>query len=321
MVDGEWPAGRGQGARLVGLGAYRPAGRLTNETLASRFGRTPEWIETRTGFVSRQQAGQHETVASMALAAAEDALRDSGLQAGDLDLIIAATCSNDRQQGGVAAQVAASLGAQRSGAVDLNAACAGFCYAVVAAAAFVRTGSSRRVLVVASEKMSSLVDPEDLGTGIIFGDGAAAVVVGPGDDAAIGPAAWGHDGSGASLIQVDETSGQLRMEGQRVFRWATTAVYPVALAACERAGIAPGDLAAVIPHQANLRIVDALAAKLGATRAVVARERTTGNTSAASIPLALHSLRAQGSVRSGDSALLVGFGAGLTLAALIVQVP
>jgi 3-oxoacyl-[acyl-carrier-protein] synthase-3 len=310
------------GARLKGLGAYRPTGVLTNEDLGRRFGRTSEWIESRTGFVSRAIAEDHETVATMAIAAAGEAVRDSQLEPEDIDLVIAASCSSDPRAEGIAAQVASSLDMPRAGVVDLNAACAGFCYAVAVAADAVRVGSARHVLVVASEKMSALVDPQDLGTSVIFGDGAGATVVGPGAPSAIGPVAWGHDGAKAPLIKVDDDSGRLHMDGQAVFRWATTAVHPVALAACERAGVAPEDLAAVIPHQANLRIVDALAARIGATRAVVAREgRTSGNTSAASIPLALHSLREQGTVTHGDPALLIGFGAGLSLAAQVVLVP
>ncbi|SNQ47734.1 3-oxoacyl-(acyl-carrier-protein) synthase 3 protein 4 [Frankia canadensis] len=319
--SGVVPAGR-KGARLSGLGAYRPSRSLTSEELGRRFGRSAEWIEIRTGFVSRWTAEKHETVAVMATAAAGEALLDSQLQAQDVDLVIVASCSNDPRAGGVAAQVAQSLGASRAGAMDLNAACAGFCYATAVAADAVRAGSARHVLVVASERMTDLVDPDDLGTSIIFGDGAGAVVVGPGDSSAIGPVAWGHDGEKASFIKIDETSKFLRMNGQAVFRWATSAVHPVARSACERAGIALDDLAAVIPHQANLRIVDQIAAKIGAGRAVVAREGvTSGNTSAASIPLALHSLRRRGAVGSGDHALLIGFGAGLSLAALVVQVP
>ncbi|CUU59773.1 3-oxoacyl-[acyl-carrier-protein] synthase-3 [Parafrankia irregularis] len=312
----------GRGARLRGLGAYQPAHSLTSEELGRRFGRTAEWIETRTGFVSRWTAAEHETVAVMATAAANEALTDSQVPAEEVDLVIAATCSNDPRAGGVAAQVAASLGASNAGVMDLNAACAGFCYATAVAADAVRAGSAHNVVVVASEKMTDIVDPADLGTSIIFGDGAGAAIIGLGAPSAIGPVAWGHDGAQASLIEIDGGTNFLRMDGQAVFRWATTAVHPVARSACERAGIEMDDLAAVVPHQANLRIVDSLASKIGARRAVVAREgAVSGNTSAASIPLALHALRQRGAVESGDHALLIGFGAGLSLAALVVQVP
>ncbi|MBL7499216.1 beta-ketoacyl-ACP synthase 3 [Frankia sp. CNm7] len=325
------PGGTGRapgGARLLGLGAYRPVGRLTSEELAGRFGRTAQWVEGRTGFVTRGVAAADETIGVMALAAAREALADSGLTAADVDLVMVATCSSQPRAGVVAAEVAAGLGAPAAATVDFNAACAGFCYAVAAAADSVRAGTARHAVVVGAERMTDYIDPADLGTSIIFGDGAGAVVIGPaeagaeGEPAAIGPVTWGSDGSKASLIQVEPDSQRMRMEGQAVFRWATGSVHRVALAACERAGVAPKDLAAVIPHQANLRIVNALAEKLGAVRAVVARDGAdAGNTSAASIPLALHRLHRNRAVRAGDLALLVGFGAGLAWAAQVVRVP
>ncbi|EFC82822.1 beta-ketoacyl-ACP synthase 3 [Parafrankia sp. EUN1f] len=321
MADGVRHAARPTGTRLLGLGAYRPAQLITSEELGHRFGRTAQWIESRTGFATRRVATADETVPSMATVAAQEAVHDSQVSAAEIDLVIAATCSTDGT-GGVAAEVAAALGAPHAGALDLNAACAGFCYAVAAASDAVRAGSARHVVVVASEKMTARVDPDDLGTSIIFGDGAGAAVIGPGGDDAIGPVVWGHDGSQSSLIRIDETTGRLRMEGQAVFRWAVSTALDVALAACARAGISPADLAAFVPHQANLRIVDAVAAKIGATSAVVARDGADcGNTSAASIPLALHGLRRQRAVAAGDLALLVGFGAGLSWAAQVVRMP
>lgn len=321
MTVGATIATDASGARLIGLGAYRPATLLTNEELGPRFGRTEEWIESRTGFVSRGVADEHETVHDMASVAASEAVHDSGVDVDEIDLIIAASCSTGHQTG-VAERVASTLGAFRAGVIDLNAACAGFCYAVAVAADAVRMGSARYAVVVASEKMRALVNPDDLGTSIIFGDGAGAAIIGPGEPSAIGPVVWGHEGAKAPLIRIDEDSQWLQMEGQAVFRWATSAMRPVALAACERAGVTPADLAAVVPHQANMRIVDALANQIGATRAVVARDgATSGNTSAASIPLALHTLRSQQAVSSGDLALLIGFGAGLSWAAQVVHVP
>jgi 3-oxoacyl-[acyl-carrier-protein] synthase-3 len=336
----EWPvpaqrdaatrAGRpaGGGARLLGTGAYRPAGRLTSEEVGGRFGRTAQWVEARTGFVTRGVAAGHETVSAMALAAARDALDDSGLSADAVDLVMVATCSAPPRAGVVAAEVADGLGVHGAATVDLNAVCAGFCYAVAAAADSVRAGTAHYAVVVGAERMTDYIDPLDLGTSIIFGDGAGAVVVGPtdadaaGEPTAIGPVSWGSDGSRASLISVEADSQRLRMEGPAVFRWATETVHRIALDACRRAGVAPADLAAVVPHQANLRIVNAVAEKLGAVRAVVARDGAdAGNTSAASIPLALHRLRHAKSVRAGDLALLVGFGAGLAWAAQVVRIP
>ncbi|MDT3441510.1 beta-ketoacyl-ACP synthase 3 [Pseudofrankia sp. BMG5.37] len=316
------------GARLLGTGAYRPAGRLTSDEVGGRFGRTAQWVEARTGFAARGVAAADETVGAMALAAARDALDDSGLPAGAVDLVMVATCSSPPRTGVVAADVASGLGVPGVATVDLNAVCAGFCYAVAAASDSVRAGTARHAVVVGAERMTDYVDPADLGTSIIFGDGAGAVVIGPaaagaaGEPAAIGPVTWGSDGSRASLIRVEPENQWMRMEGPAVFRWAIETVHKIALDACERAGVAPADLAAVVPHQANLRIVDTVAEKLGAVRAVVARDGAgAGNTSAASIPLALHRLRRARAVRAGDLALLVGYGAGLTWAAQVVRIP
>ncbi|GAB3880488.1 ketoacyl-ACP synthase III [Kibdelosporangium lantanae] len=280
------------GARMIGFGAYQPTTIVTSEETASRFGRTGEWVRGRTGIVSLRKAGDRETVHEMAVAASRQALRNCDIPASDIGLVIVASCSSDRPVQDVASGVAGAIGAFTAGAFDLNAACAGFCYALTVAADVVRNGSAKYVLVVGAERMTQWVDPGDLGTSIIFGDGAGAAVVGPSAAPGIGPVAWGSDGQGADLIRIpDFGRGGMRMEGQAVFRWATTEVYPVALEACERAGVKPGDLAAIVPHQANLRIIHAMAHKIGAPEAIVAQDVVqSGNTSAASIPLALQRL-------------------------------
>lgn len=310
------------GARLVSLGAYRPSETIGNDELAGRFGKTPDWVGARTGMLTRALAGKEDTVVAMGAAAGADALRRTELSREQVDLVIAASCSAETPVPSTAAQIAGSLELKSAGAFDLNSACAGFCYSVAVASDLIRSGSARTVLVVASEKMSTWIDTEDLGTSIIFGDGAGAAVLTASDEPGVGPVVWGSDGTASELITIDASDRHLRMQGQAVFRWATTEIHPVALTACERAGVDPRDLAAIVPHQANLRIVDALAAKLGAPQAVVARDGVrTGNTSAASIPLALRALADSGEVDSGDLALLVGFGAGLTYAAQVVRVP
>jgi 3-oxoacyl-[acyl-carrier-protein] synthase-3 len=261
-----------------------------------------------------------QDVQDLAHPAAHEAIGASGLQPDQLDLIVVASCTVTPPHG-IAASLATRLGASHAAAVDLNAACAGFCYSVAVAADAVRAGSAQHVLVVGVEKMTAWVDPTDLPTAIVFGDGAGATVVGRSDEPEIGPVVWGSDGSQAELIHVDEDQ-TLRMSGQTVFRWATSDMPPIALEACRRAGVAPGELAAIVPHQANLRIVDALARKLDAPGAAVARDGAdTGNTSAASVPLALHRLLAEGAVASGELALLIGFGAGLSYAAQVVRIP
>ncbi|MPZ00237.1 MAG: beta-ketoacyl-ACP synthase III [Actinophytocola sp.] len=310
------------GARLFGVGGYRPEKTLTNDELATRFGKSADWVAARTGMRSRALAAKDERVPDMAAAAGSAALADADLGADDIDLVIAASCSATTPIPSVSAETAGLLGIKKAGAFDVNSACAGFCYATAVASDLVRAGSAHRVLVIGAERMSTWIDDDDLGTAIIFGDGAGAAVVGASDELGIGPVVWGSDGTASELIAIDPADRYLRMQGRQVFRWATTEIHPIALTACENAGVAPEELAAIIPHQANLRIVDAIAAKLGADNAVVAHDgEETGNTSAASIPLALARLRDTGQVASGDLALLVGFGAGLAYAAQVVRVP
>jgi 3-oxoacyl-[acyl-carrier-protein] synthase-3 len=222
--------------------------------------------------------------------------------------------------------VATRLGINAPGAYDLNAACAGFCYALGTASDAVRAGSSRNVLVIGAEKLSQWVDWTDRSTCIIFADGAGAAVVSPvtePDDApGIGPVVWGSDGGMADKIYIADRYSFIHQEGQAVFRWATTALHPVALKACERAGVDPASLAAFVPHQANLRIVEAIARKLGAPQALVADDIVhAGNTSSASIPLALSRMIERGELSSGDAVLLLGFGAGISYAGQVIKVP
>jgi 3-oxoacyl-[acyl-carrier-protein] synthase-3 len=222
--------------------------------------------------------------------------------------------------------VATRLGITAPGAYDLNAACAGFCYALGTASDAVRAGSARNVLVIGAEKLSQWVDWTDRSTCIIFADGAGAAVVSPltDPDAApgIGPVVWGSDGGMADKIYIADRNSFIYQEGQAVFRWATTALHPVALKACEKAGVDPASLAAFVPHQANLRIVEAIARKLGAPQALVANDIVhAGNTSSASIPLALSRMIERGELSSGDAVLLLGFGAGISYAGQVIKVP
>jgi len=314
------------GARVLSFGGYQPARVVTNDDLAASVETTDEWIRSRTGIVSRRIAGPDETVADMAVAAGGKALAGSGLSPADIDLVIVATCTPETQIPNTAAPVARRLGITAPGAYDLNAACAGFCYALANASDAVRTGTARNVLVIGAEKLSQWVDWRDRSTCIIFADGAGAAVVGPVTEQdpvpGIGPVAWGSDGDMADKIFVQDRNSFIFQEGQAVFRWATTALHPVALQACERAGVDPSELAAFIPHQANLRIIEAIARRLGAPQAKVADDIVTaGNTSSASIPLALSRMTERGEIPSGAPALLIGFGAGICYAAQVIKVP
>jgi 3-oxoacyl-[acyl-carrier-protein] synthase-3 len=311
--------------RILAFGGYQPARVVTNDELAAAVDTTDEWIRSRVGISSRRIAGPDESLADMATAAGGKALAASGLPAADIDLVIVATCTAETAIPNVAATVATRLGIAAPGAYDLNAACAGFCYALATASDAVRAGTSRYVLVVGAEKLSQWVDWTDRSTCIIFADGAGAAVVGPaeaGEGPGIGPVAWGSDGGMADKIYIADRRSFIFQEGQAVFRWATTALHPVARQACERAGVDPGGLAAFVPHQANLRIIEAIARRIGAPQARVATDIIdSGNTSSASIPLALCAMIERGEITSGDHVLLLGFGAGISYAAQVITVP
>jgi 3-oxoacyl-[acyl-carrier-protein] synthase-3 len=314
-------AGRA-GAKILAFGDYQPTRVVTNDELSLTIDTNDEWIRSRVGIAERRIAGPDEGVVEMAVAAGGKALAASGLSAADIDLVIVATCSAETLVPNVSATVAHRLTIMAPGAYDVNAACAGFCYALSNASDAVRSGSARNVLVVGSEKMSQWVDQTDRANAIIFADGAGAAVVTGSDSSSIGPVVWGSSGADASKIEVKDRNSFIQQDGQGVFRWATTALHPVALAACERAGVQPSELAAFVPHQANLRIIKTIARKLGAENAVVAEDIVnSGNTSAASIPLALSHMIERGDIPSGVPALIIGFGAGLTYAAQVIQIP
>ena len=314
------------GARILAFGGYQPARVVTNDELAAAVDTEDAWIRSRVGIASRRIAAPDETVADMAVAAGGKALAGSGLSPADIDLVIVATCTPEVMIPNVAATVARRLGIVAPGAYDLNAACAGFCYALASASDAVRAGSARHVLVIGAEKLSQWIDWTDRSTCIIFADGAGAAVVGPvtEPDAApgIGPVVWGSAGELADKIFIKDRDSFIVQEGQAVFRWATTALHPVARQACERAGVDPAELAVFVPHQANLRIIEAIARRLGAPQAKVADDIVTaGNTSSASIPLAVSRMLERGEISSGTPALLIGFGAGICYAAQVITLP
>jgi 3-oxoacyl-[acyl-carrier-protein] synthase III len=310
------------GTKILGFGGYQPDKVVTNDDLAKLVDTNDEWIRARVGIQSRRFARDDETVEDMAEAAGAKALAASGLEPSEVDLVIVATCSTESPMPNVAATVAYRLGIPAPGAYDLNAACAGFCYGIGAASDSVRAGSARNVLVIGAEKMTSWIDMTDRSTCIIFADGAGAAVVGQSESAGIGPVVWGSAGDQAQKITIEGRNGSLKQDGQAVFRWATTAIAPVALEACRRAGVTPADITAFVPHQANLRIIEAIAKKLGIPRERVADDIIhAGNTSSASIPLALSRMAEQGRLQPGTPALLIAFGAGLSYASQVITVP
>jgi 3-oxoacyl-[acyl-carrier-protein] synthase-3 len=313
------------GSRILGTGSYQPEQVVTNDDLSRVMDTNDEWIRDRVGIIERRKARPDEQVVDMASTAGRRAIEDAGLDPSDVDTVIVATCTMPNQIPNAAATVADRVGVKGGGAFDLNAACAGFCYSLATASDLIKAGSARRVLVVGAERFQDWVDPTDRSNAIIFADGAGAVVVGPAEEATIGPIAWGSAGDLAELIYMRDRKW-IYQEGQSVFRWATTQVAPIALRALELAGLKPSDVDVLIPHQANLRIVNAIAKKLVASGArpdlEVADDITySGNTSSASIPMALDHMRAAGRVQRGDVLLFVGFGAGLSYAAQVVISP
>jgi 3-oxoacyl-[acyl-carrier-protein] synthase-3 len=309
------------GARILGLGDYRPSRSVSNEELTKLVDTSDEWIQSRVGVRSRRIAGDDETIVDMGTAAGGKALAASGLAPEDIDLVITATCTLQEAMPGAATRISARLGIPAPGAFDVDAACAGFCYSLSLANDAVRSGSARNVLVIGAEKLSALLDWTDRSTCIIFGDGSGAAVVGASDEPGIGPVVWGSKGEDADTITMTEAN-HIQMNGRAVFRWATTEMGKVALEACRRAGVEPSELTAIVPHQANLRIVESIVKQLGAPDAIVARDIIdTGNTSAASVPLALARLAERGEIKSGDLALIVAFGAGLTYAGQVIACP
>ncbi|OIJ67835.1 beta-ketoacyl-ACP synthase III [Streptomyces mangrovisoli] len=313
------------GSRIAAVGHYQPAKVLTNEDLAGMVDTSDEWIRSRVGITTRHIAGPDEPVDELAAHAAAKALAAAGLAPGDIDLVLVATSTAIDRSPNMAARVAARLGVPQPAAMDINVVCAGFTHALATADHTVRAGAATRALVIGADKMSEVTDWSDRTTCVLVGDGAGAAVVEaarPGEDAGIGPVLWGSVPEMGHAVRIEGTPPRFAQEGQSVYRWATTQLPPIARRACERAGLAPEDLAAVVLHQANLRIIEPLATKIGAVNAVVARDVTeSGNTSAASIPLAFSKLVEQGQISTGDPVLLFGFGGNLSYAGQVVRCP
>jgi 3-oxoacyl-[acyl-carrier-protein] synthase-3 len=327
-------AGGASHARLLGVGAYRPSRVVTNDEICERIDSSDQWIRERSGIVTRHFAAPDETVADMGIAAAGKALAHAGISADQVGAVIVATITHPYQTPSAAVDVAHRLGAASAAAFDLSAACSGFCHGVTLANDMVRGGTAEYVLVIGVEKISDWLDLTDRSSAFIFGDGAGAVVIGPSDVPGIGPTVWGADGSSLEAITNKHSWVELRddadigwpyitMQGQRVFRWAVWQMAPIALKALEVAGVSPDELDAFIPHQANLRITDSLVKAMKLPPSVeIARDIVeTGNTSAASVPLAMDRMLESGQAKSGGTALLIGFGAGLTYAAQVVTLP
>lgn len=321
-------------SRILGLGVSRGENAVPNEDIIGPIDSSDEWIRKMTGIATRVRANADTSVIDMSEIAAREAIAKSGLEPSDIDAVILSTITYPHMTPGGAPVLADRIGATPAAAFDISAACAGYCYGIGQADALVRSGAARNVLVVGAEKMSDFIDPADRSISYLLGDAAGAVVIGASDTAGIGPTIWGSDGSGAQLIRQTASWLEVRdnpdvafptlfQEGPSVFKWASFKMAPVALEAIEAAGVTPDDIAAFIPHQANTRIIDQMVKQIGLPDTVaVGRDIVdSGNTSAASIPLATERLYRDGHVKSGDLALQIGFGAGLVYAAQVVVLP
>jgi 3-oxoacyl-(acyl-carrier-protein) synthase III len=326
-----------QSARILSVGAYRPPRVVPNSEIVDRIDSTDEWIQQRTGIQTRHIASADESLIDMAEKSALIAIKRAGLKVEDIDAVIFATISYPYQAPSAATELLVRLGNTKAAAFDISAACAGFCYGVALANDLVRNKTAKNVLVMGAEKLSDYTDPDDRATAFIFADGAGSVVIGPSQDIGIGPTVWGASAETReaillepSFLEFKNNPGKLDIgwpnitqQGQTVFRWAVYEIAPIALRALEAAGLTPDTLDAFIPHQANDRIIESLvkSMKLPDTVAVAHDIRTSGNTSSASIPLAMDALLAEKPNLHGKSALLIGFGAGLVYAGQVVELP
>ncbi len=322
-----------RGCRITGLGVYRPANSVSNETIAGPLGLDAEWIRTRTGIAARRVASSAETVIAMAATAGERAITAAGLAPDAIDCVITATVSHGRCTPAAAASVAARLNLHGPAAFDISAACAGFSYGLELARGLIAVGTVVNALVIGAERMSDLVDPADPNTAILFSDGAGAVVVSAHADSEISPIVWGSDGSKADLVgQVPDwinyrdhggNQPHLRMNGQGLFLWVIENIPDITRRALDRAGVTLDSVRAFIPHQANRRMTECLTTALDLPEHFTIAEDIVdqGNASAASIPLAMSRLLADNPALRGELALTVGFGAGLTYGAQLIRLP
>ncbi|MEP6815673.1 MAG: beta-ketoacyl-ACP synthase III [Marmoricola sp.] len=319
---------------VLGLGVHRASRVVPNSDIVDAIDSSDEWIQQRSGIVERRFATPEETVQMMSVSAAREAIAHAGIEASQVDCVIVATVSHMLQTPAIATAIAHELGTEKPAAFDISAACAGFCHGIALASDLVRVGTSTYALVIGVERLSDITDPDDRGSAFIFADGAGAAIVGPSDEPGIGPVVWGSDGEHFDhirqredwrdvVVSAEPRMPHLTMKGNAVFRWAVYEMAKVATDTLKQSGISVDDLDVFVPHQANLRIVDAMARSLKLPAHVqVARDIThQGNSSAASIPLALHAMLANGEAKSGDTALLIAFGAGLAYAAQVITVP
>jgi 3-oxoacyl-[acyl-carrier-protein] synthase-3 len=310
------------GAEIAGLGVAVPETVVTNAPIAARLGIEESWIVRRTGIAERRVAPPSERLFELAAVAGARALAAAAADPAEVDLVLVATTSNDELMPGASPRVAAVIGAENAGAIDLNAACAGFVSGLALGCGQIESGRAGLVLLVGADMMTRLTDPDDRGTAAVFADGAGAVVLRGAAEGRIGRVILGADGASAGLIVTPKETGKTVMQGHETFRHAVDRMSEATLAAVAAAGLALADVDLFVYHQANARILRAVGERLRLPeQRVVNSIEHFGNTSAASVPLAMHALLTGGEVRAGDLALVCGFGAGLTYAAQVLTLP
>jgi len=310
-------------AHIIGFGGFLPERIVTNAELADRVDTSDEWIRTRTGIAQRHLAGPDDTAASMGAEAARQALAYAGASADDVDAVLVATSTPDHAFPATAVRIQALLGMRRGFGFDMSAACSGFVFALSMADSLIRSGQARRVLVIGTEIYSRILDWNDRATCVLFGDGAGAVLLEASDrndGTGLLSTHLHSDGTGGDLLYV-EAGGHLRMQGREVFRHAVTKLSQAVDEAVAAHGLSYSDIQWLVPHQANLRIIEGMAKKLGlpAERVVVTVDRHA-NTSAASIPLALNEAVRDGRVKRGDLVLMEALGGGLTWGSALARI-
>ena len=309
-------------AGVFGIGSALPEQIVTNADFAAYLDTSDEWIQRRTGIKQRRHLNGSRSLTDLAVEACNAALLDAGRDAADIDHVIVSTLTPDRLMPGLAPGIADIIGANGAGAIDVNAACSGFLYALDQAAALVESGRCKIVLVCAAEALSRITDRNDRGTAILFADGAAAVVVAAGNDLTIGcaPFVLHSDGVHADLLYASSDERLLRMEGQEVYRHAVTRMVEATAEALVRARMTVDDIDLFVAHQANARIIEATARRLGVPdEKVVINVDLVANTSSASIPLALHQAEREGRLKPGDTVALAAFGAGFVWGAGVIS--
>ncbi|WIB01556.1 beta-ketoacyl-ACP synthase III [Curtobacterium sp. MCBA15_012] len=312
-----------RGSRILGFGHHQPSRVLTNDELSTMVDTNDEWITTRTGIKTRHIAGPDDSVVSMAIEAGRNAIADAGLQPSDIGLVIVASTTHRERSPYTAGRVAAALGMANGPApIDINTACSGFEYAMALADQSIRVGASDTALVIGSETLSSIADWSDRSTCVLVGDGAGAAVLGASDTAEIGPVSWGSVPHLNEAVLVTRDPEYFTQQGRSIYRWAITEAEGHARAVVEAAGLTLDDIEVFAFHQANLRIIEPLAAALGGESKYVVRDVVeSGNTSAASVPLGLSKAWSRGELPEGVPALLFGFGGGFAHAGQVVTTP